>query len=157
MKCIIHENCIIWFIFSFLLCSSFSVFANSNWICCRDLITLEVRVSLRLSGPCAILMIGNIMDYCRLKMWQYKTSSKQVVLHLGTDFYILFSNFGCRNRLLVCILNICKDIMGRLPKVVGIDVVEMALWAKVHYEFPLFYYFRRCLLWSSVIFMISSF
>lgn len=37
----------------------------------------------------------------------------------------------CRNRLLLCILNICKDILGRLPKVVGIDVVEMALWAKV--------------------------
>lgn len=38
----------------------------------------------------------------------------------------------CRNRVLLCILNICKDVLGRLPKVVGIDVVEMALWAKVH-------------------------
>ncbi|CAL0322427.1 unnamed protein product [Lupinus luteus] len=35
-----------------------------------------------------------------------------------------------RNRLLLCILNICKDVLGHLPKVVGIDVVEMALWAK---------------------------
>lgn len=39
-------------------------------------------------------------------------------------------NIDDRNRLLLCILNICRDILGRLPKVVGIDVVEMALWAK---------------------------
>ncbi|KAI3513180.1 hypothetical protein L1887_20507 [Cichorium endivia] len=39
-------------------------------------------------------------------------------------------NIDDRNRLLLYILNICKDVLGRLPKVVGIDVVEMALWAK---------------------------
>ncbi|XP_024973456.1 exocyst complex component SEC3A-like isoform X1 [Cynara cardunculus var. scolymus] len=39
-------------------------------------------------------------------------------------------NIDDRNRLLLYILNICKDILGHLPKVVGIDVVEMALWAK---------------------------
>nr|GLL48322.1 exocyst complex component SEC3A-like [Ipomoea trifida] len=39
-------------------------------------------------------------------------------------------NVDDRNRLLLCILNLCKDVLGRLPKVVGIDVVEMALWAK---------------------------
>ncbi|XP_021665435.2 exocyst complex component SEC3A isoform X2 [Hevea brasiliensis] len=39
-------------------------------------------------------------------------------------------NVDDRNRLIFCILNICKDVLGRLPKVVGIDVVEMALWAK---------------------------
>ncbi|KAI3460279.1 hypothetical protein Pfo_016942 [Paulownia fortunei] len=39
-------------------------------------------------------------------------------------------NVDDRNRLLLCILNICKDVLGRIPKVVGIDVVEMALWAK---------------------------
>ncbi|KAK7283334.1 hypothetical protein RIF29_12778 [Crotalaria pallida] len=39
-------------------------------------------------------------------------------------------NIDDRNRLLFSILNICKDVLGRLPKVVGIDVVEMALWAK---------------------------
>ncbi|XP_061370679.1 exocyst complex component SEC3A-like [Gastrolobium bilobum] len=39
-------------------------------------------------------------------------------------------NIDDRNRLLLCILNICKDVLGRLPKVVGMDVVEMALWAK---------------------------
>ncbi|KAI8003891.1 Exocyst complex component SEC3A [Camellia lanceoleosa] len=39
-------------------------------------------------------------------------------------------NVDDRNRLVFCILNTCKDILGHLPKVVGIDVVEMALWAK---------------------------
>ncbi|KAI3888620.1 hypothetical protein MKW92_022176 [Papaver armeniacum] len=39
-------------------------------------------------------------------------------------------NTADRNRLIVCILNICKEILGRLPKVVGMDVVEMAIWAK---------------------------
>lgn len=39
-------------------------------------------------------------------------------------------NIDDRNRLLLDILNICKDVLGRLPKFVGIDVVEMALWAK---------------------------
>ncbi|XP_022894379.1 exocyst complex component SEC3A-like [Olea europaea var. sylvestris] len=39
-------------------------------------------------------------------------------------------NVDDRNRLLLCILNICKDVLGHLPKIVGIDVVEMALWAK---------------------------
>ncbi|KAL5704965.1 Exocyst complex component S3A [Ranunculus cassubicifolius] len=39
-------------------------------------------------------------------------------------------NIDDRNRLLLCILNICKEFLGRLPKVVGIDIVEMALWAK---------------------------
>ncbi|KAH9620650.1 hypothetical protein KSS87_006371 [Heliosperma pusillum] len=39
-------------------------------------------------------------------------------------------NIDDRNRLLLCILNVGKDMLGRLPKVVGIDVVEMALWAK---------------------------
>ncbi|XP_054797116.1 exocyst complex component SEC3A-like isoform X3 [Prosopis cineraria] len=39
-------------------------------------------------------------------------------------------NVDDRNRILMQILNICKDVLGRLPKVIGIDVVEMALWAK---------------------------
>ncbi|KAM0060740.1 putative exocyst complex component Sec3 [Helianthus debilis subsp. tardiflorus] len=41
-------------------------------------------------------------------------------------------NLDDRNHLLVCILHICKDAMGHLPKVVGIDIVELALWAKEH-------------------------
>jgi len=48
------------------------------------------------------------------------------------DFCSLYLLHYCRNRLLLSTLNICKDVLGRLPKVVGIDVVEMALWAKVH-------------------------
>ncbi|GMI82579.1 exocyst complex component sec3A [Hibiscus trionum] len=39
-------------------------------------------------------------------------------------------NIDDRNRLLLCILNICKDVLGCLPKVVGVDIVEMALWVK---------------------------
>ncbi|XP_058081766.1 exocyst complex component SEC3A-like [Magnolia sinica] len=39
-------------------------------------------------------------------------------------------NINDRNRILLCILNMCKEILGRLPKVIGIDIVEMALWAK---------------------------
>ncbi|KAL3845198.1 hypothetical protein ACJIZ3_002601 [Penstemon smallii] len=42
----------------------------------------------------------------------------------------MMRNVDDRNRFLHCVLNICKDVLGRLPKVVGIDVVEMALWAK---------------------------
>ncbi|KQK14130.1 exocyst complex component SEC3A [Brachypodium distachyon] len=39
-------------------------------------------------------------------------------------------NIDDRNRLLFCILNTCKEILSYLPKVVGIDIVELALWAK---------------------------
>ncbi|CAD5193953.1 exocyst complex component SEC3A isoform X1 [Musa acuminata AAA Group] len=39
-------------------------------------------------------------------------------------------NIDDRNRLLLCILNMCKEIFQRLPKLVGIDIVELALWAK---------------------------
>ncbi|CAN6447700.1 unnamed protein product [Victoria cruziana] len=41
-------------------------------------------------------------------------------------------NTNDRNRFLVCILTMCKDMFGHLPKVTGIDVVEMAIWAKAH-------------------------
>lgn len=40
----------------------------------------------------------------------------------------------------MCILNMCKEILARLPKVVGIDIVEMALWAKVHPVIYIFYF-----------------
>uniref|UniRef100_A0A0D6QYJ6 Exocyst complex component Sec3 PIP2-binding N-terminal domain-containing protein n=1 Tax=Araucaria cunninghamii TaxID=56994 RepID=A0A0D6QYJ6_ARACU len=39
-------------------------------------------------------------------------------------------NINDRNRLIVCILNMCKEILDCLPKVIGMDVVEMALWAQ---------------------------
>ncbi|XP_047947561.1 exocyst complex component SEC3A-like isoform X4 [Salvia hispanica] len=41
----------------------------------------------------------------------------------------MMRNVDDRNRILLSILNICRD-SGDLPKVVGIDIVEMALWAK---------------------------
>lgn len=36
-----------------------------------------------------------------------------------------------RNHLIVCLLKMSQDNLRTLPKVIGIDVVEMALWAKV--------------------------
>ncbi|XBI73164.1 hypothetical protein VPH35_066964 [Triticum aestivum] len=35
-----------------------------------------------------------------------------------------------RNRLLMCVLNLCKELLGGIPKVSGMDIVEMAIWAK---------------------------
>ncbi|KAG0622466.1 hypothetical protein M758_3G099500 [Ceratodon purpureus] len=37
-----------------------------------------------------------------------------------------------RNHLLTGILKLCKENLGRVPKIVGMDVVEMALWAQAH-------------------------
>lgn len=95
---------------------------------CRDLIILEARVWLLHNGQCAILMTGNIVE-----------RNVNLSINLLVEFYVRggkFSNhaylFSCRNRFLLGILTISKDVLGRLPKVVGIDVVEMALWAKVH-------------------------
>lgn len=31
----------------------------------------------------------------------------------------------------MCVLNLCKELLGGIPKVVGMDIVEMAIWAKV--------------------------
>lgn len=41
-------------------------------------------------------------------------------------------NLDDRNRLVTCILKLCKENLGRLPKIVGMDVVEMALWAQAN-------------------------
>lgn len=54
---------------------------------------------------------------------------------------MFFLQYFCRNRILFCILNLCKEALSRLPKVVGIDVVEMALWAKVSDNFILSEFF----------------
>ncbi|KAH9551801.1 hypothetical protein CY35_09G031900 [Sphagnum magellanicum] len=37
-----------------------------------------------------------------------------------------------RNRLLTGILKLCKENVGRIPKIIGMDVVEMALWAQAN-------------------------
>ncbi|KAJ7570160.1 hypothetical protein O6H91_01G108600 [Diphasiastrum complanatum] len=37
-----------------------------------------------------------------------------------------------RNRFLTCILKLCKENLGRLPKIQGMDVVELALWAQAN-------------------------
>ncbi|KAL2610093.1 hypothetical protein R1flu_028666 [Riccia fluitans] len=41
-------------------------------------------------------------------------------------------NLDDRNRLVTCILKLCKEHIGRLPRIVGMDVVEMALWAQAN-------------------------
>ncbi|CAM6085191.1 unnamed protein product [Calypogeia fissa] len=41
-------------------------------------------------------------------------------------------NLDDRNRLVTSILKLCKENLGRLPKIVGMDVVEMALWAQAN-------------------------
>jgi len=94
---------------------------------CRDLIILEAKVWLLRNGRCEILMTGIV-----------ERSLNLIVYNLVLELYVRGGKFAnhvflfCRNRLLLCILTISKDVLGRLPKVVGIDVVELALWAKVH-------------------------
>ncbi|KAK4277998.1 hypothetical protein QN277_015904 [Acacia crassicarpa] len=50
--------------------------------------------------------------------------------HSGAPAQWTMRNVDDRNRILIHILNICKDVLARLPKVVGLDIVEMAIWAK---------------------------
>lgn len=80
-----------------------------------------------------------------LNLWLHSENLLYYVI-----YFSLLMILYCRNRLLLCILNICKDVLGHLPKVVGIDVVEMALWAKVHIHFSLLQILHltlwRCLL-----------
>jgi len=48
------------------------------------------------------------------------------------DTLALYENIWLRrNRLLTGILKLCKENVGRIPKIIGMDVVEMALWAQV--------------------------
>ncbi|KAI3777425.1 hypothetical protein L1987_47225 [Smallanthus sonchifolius] len=91
---------------------------------------------------------GNVLE--QAKVYKLKRPGKVEVLtndRSGCTFMLGFDNLrnqrvapihwtmrnlDDRNQLLVCILHICKDAMGHLPKVVGIDIVELALWAKEH-------------------------
>ncbi|KAI9113343.1 hypothetical protein K1719_015868 [Acacia pycnantha] len=50
--------------------------------------------------------------------------------HSGAPAQWTMRNVDDRNRILIHILNMCKDVLARLPKVVGLDIVEMAIWAK---------------------------
>lgn len=110
----------------------------------RDLTILEVRVWLLHYGPCATKMTGNYWYRIKIFFLVWRWINKQCLVFL--DLYclginILFFTYNslikgsyslsCRNRLLVSLLNMCRDLQDRLPKVVGIDIVEMALWAKV--------------------------
>ncbi|EFJ12163.1 hypothetical protein SELMODRAFT_446742 [Selaginella moellendorffii] len=41
-------------------------------------------------------------------------------------------NVDERNRFLTTVIRLCKENLGRIPKIVGMDVVEMALWEQAH-------------------------
>lgn len=94
---------------------------------------------LHLSGLCAMLMTGNLMGAIYNKRFVLFLLPCCCVKrsYLVSDSLLAILTFSCRNRLLLCILNICKDMLGRLPKLVGIDFVEMALWEKVCCDFNL--------------------
>ncbi|KAK4429118.1 Exocyst complex component SEC3A [Sesamum alatum] len=95
-----------------------------------------------------VLKYSNGGDLEAAKMYKLKHLSKVEVVTddpSGCTFMLGFDNLRSqsvappqwtmrniddRNRLVLCILNISKDCMVQIPKVVGIDVVEMALWAK---------------------------
>ncbi|PKA56641.1 Exocyst complex component SEC3A [Apostasia shenzhenica] len=68
------------------------------------------------------------------KLYKLKHLSKVEVIQndpSGCTFMLVsYLMLFAMNRLLLCILNISKEVLGSLPKVVGIDIVEMALWAK---------------------------
>ena len=109
-----------------------STFADAKSF--RGLIISGVKVLLLHSGPCATLMTGTAVSNINInyyKMWSIHDKRWYFCWRSFPHLIHTFLCRDCRNRLLVCILNICKDVLGRLPKVVGIDIVEMALWAKV--------------------------
>lgn len=68
----------------------------------------------------------------KLHLYSFRNCSFYSWLLFPMIIYFYVLKYFCRNRLLLCILNICRDVLGRLPKIVGVDVVEMALWAKVN-------------------------
>ncbi|KAF1882510.1 hypothetical protein Lal_00002688 [Lupinus albus] len=86
---------------------------------------LEPAKLYKLKHLAKVEVITNDLSGCTFTLGFDNLRSKSVAPPQWT-----MRNIDDRNRLLLCILNICKDVLGRLPKVVGIDVVEMALWAK---------------------------
>ena len=67
-------------------------------------------------------MTGEVSSYCE---WFYQSWYFSLFL-IGFLWYSIN-----RNRFLTCILKLCKENLGRWPKIIGMDVVEMALWAQV--------------------------
>ncbi|XP_040998460.1 exocyst complex component SEC3A [Juglans microcarpa x Juglans regia] len=86
---------------------------------------LEPAKLYKLKHLSKVEVIGNDPSGCTFMLGFDNLRSQSVAPSQWT-----MRNIDDRNRLLLCILNICKDVLGRLPKVVGVDVVEMALWAK---------------------------
>ena len=88
----------------------------------RDLTTWKIKVCLHHNGVCGVLMTGEVSSYCE---WFYQSWYFSLFL-IGFLWYYIN-----RNRFLTCILKLCKENLGRWPKIIGMDVVEMALWAQV--------------------------
>ncbi|KAF5445039.1 hypothetical protein F2P56_034122 [Juglans regia] len=86
---------------------------------------LEPAKLYKLKHLSKVEVVGNDPSGCTFMLGFDNLRSQSVAPSQWT-----MRNIDDRNRLLLCILNICKDVLGRLPKVVGVDVVEMALWAK---------------------------
>ncbi|KAK4753475.1 hypothetical protein SAY87_022273 [Trapa incisa] len=86
---------------------------------------LEPAKLYKLKHLTKIEVMNNDPSGCTFMLGFYNLRSQSVVPPQWT-----MRNIDDRNRLLLSILNVCKDVIGRLPKVIGIDVVEMALWAK---------------------------
>ncbi|KAG6487722.1 hypothetical protein ZIOFF_056319 [Zingiber officinale] len=117
------------------LCHSYSV---------RDqLLKLKVNSTRNYKSPNAS-MRGELLHFCH-ETGEIEDRYVQEVRTSDCSFMLGFDNLrsqsvappqwtmrnkGDRNRILLRILNMSKEILGRLPKVVGIDIVEMALWAK---------------------------
>ncbi|KAJ9186643.1 hypothetical protein P3X46_002190 [Hevea brasiliensis] len=92
---------------------------------------LEPAKLYKLKHLSKVEVITNDPSGCTFTLGFDNLRSQSVALRQWT-----MRNIDDSNRLIFCVLNICKDVLGRLPKVVGIDVVEMALWAKIHsYDF----------------------
>ncbi|GAB2271876.1 Exocyst complex component S3A [Dionaea muscipula] len=86
---------------------------------------LEAAKLYKLRHLSKVEVITNDTSGCTFTMGFDNLRSQSVALPQWT-----MRNVDDRNRLLLSILNVCKDMLGHLPKVIGIDVVEMALWAK---------------------------
>ena len=88
----------------------------------RDLTTSKIKVCLLHNGPCGVLMTGEVSFCCE---WFHQSWYFSLIL-VGFLWYSIN-----RNRFMTCILKLCKENLGRWPKIIGMDVVEMALWAQV--------------------------
>ncbi|KAL9255813.1 Exocyst complex component SEC3A-like protein [Drosera capensis] len=86
---------------------------------------LEAAKLYKLNHLSTVAIVNHDPSGCTFTMGFDNIGSKTMALLQWTVHKI-----DDRNRFLLCIFDVCKDIRGHIPKVNGIDVVEMALWAK---------------------------